>query len=515
MSDPQPDPPAPLRGTLTGLLRHSLIYSLVPFIRQAVSLGMNRLYTAWLLTARYGVKENVDIWMIAGQQLLGQNLLGGMVRFYFDHKEERDRRAVVSTCTILLTLVAWVTCGIGLGFSDTLSRVLLGRGDATVTSVDLQQVLQLMLILIPLQLSSLCGLYYLQILKRSRMYSGIQIAKLFVEITANFVLIGYLELGVQGFLMSMLIGELLLSVGLTGWMLKHVGLRLDFTVLKPILSYAAPLIPVGLCQTGLHQLDRRLIEHLSPGGFEDVGVYGLAYKLGYLVTAMMLGPFLQIWQPWVFGVADARERAHLVARVSTYTVLAVASVSLVVILFGRQGVLVLAGAEEFRWAFQVVPLLATAYVFWALYHATQIPLFVAKRTGRLLVINLAALAVNVALNLWLIPKYAILGAAIATVTSFGVLAALGIVASRSEAAVPFEWKRITSTLLCVILGATLALLVDWELAWDGNWAFLAGVPTKIALLALLESMLIFAVLRPDERHAVLDWVRSRIRPDRR
>lgn len=511
VSQPHPEGTEPPRGTLSGLLRHSFIYSLVPIIRNGVSLGMNRLYTAWLLTTGFGVKETVDIWMIAGQQLLGQNLLGGMVRFYFDQKNDRDRQAVVSTCTLLITILAWIVCGIGLLFSDSLTPILLGQADDGVSAVDLRTVLQLTLILIPFQLSSLSGLYYLQILKRSDLYSGIQVAKLFVEIGLNFILIGWLEMGVQGFLLSMLTGEISVSLFLTGWMLVKCRFRIDLAIFRPILAYAAPLIPVGLCQAALHQLDRRLLEHFSSAGFDDTGVYGFGYKIGYLVTAMMLGPFLQIWQPWIFGVDDAKERAHLVARVSTYTVLAVGATSLAVIFFGRQGVLILAGADDFRRSFEVIPFLVTGYVFWALYHTTQIPLFIAKRTQRLLVINVMAVIVNVALNLWWIREYGILGAAMATMCSFAVLALLGIAASYSEAHVPFEWKRISATILCVMLGAGLTLIMDYELARVGDWDFFSFVPLKLVTLVILELMLLFSVLYRDERARLHAWVTSKLR----
>lgn len=509
-SEPEPESAEPQRGTLTGLLRHSFIYSLVPIIRNGVSLGMNRLYTAWLLTTGFGVKETVDIWMIAGQQLLGQNLLGGMVRFYFDQKNERDRKAVVSTCTLLITILAWAVCGIGILFSESLTPILLGQDTDSVSAVDLRTVLELTLMLIPFQLSSLSGMYYLQILKRSDLYSGIQVVKLFVEVGLNFILIGYLGMGVRGFLLSMLAGEITVSVFLTGWTLVHCRFRIDLVIFGPILRYAAPLIPVGLCQAALHQLDRRLLEHLSSNGFDDTGVYGFGYKIGYLVTAMMLGPFLQIWQPWIFGIKDATERAHLVARVSTYTVLAVGAMSLVVITFGRQGVLLLDGSAGFRRSFEVIPFLVTGYVFWALYHTTQIPLFIAKRTQRLLVINVMALAVNVALNLWLIREYDILGAAIATMCSFFVLALLGIAASYSEAHVPFEWKRITATILCVMIGAALTLIMDYELAANDDWNFFSFVPLKVATLVILELMLLFSVLNIGERKQLADWVRARV-----
>ena len=190
--------------SLGGLAKHSLIYSVAPFLRQGISVAMTRFYTSptWLGTSGFGVKENVDLWMIGLQQLLGQNVLGAMVRFYFDHEDEDERARVVTSSTLTIALIAWVVCGVALLFSGGLSPLMLGRGEV-VDASELEVILRLTLLLIPFQLSSLSGFYYLQILKRSGLYSTLQTAKLFVEVALNFWLIGALGLGVRGFLISM------------------------------------------------------------------------------------------------------------------------------------------------------------------------------------------------------------------------------------------------------------------------------------------------------------------------
>ena len=86
--------------TLGGLVRHSVIYSAAPLLRQLISVGMTRFYTGWLGTAAYGIKEIADLWMIGLQQLLGQNALGAMVRFYFEHRDPDERARVVTSSTV-------------------------------------------------------------------------------------------------------------------------------------------------------------------------------------------------------------------------------------------------------------------------------------------------------------------------------------------------------------------------------------------------------------------------------
>ena len=497
-----------------GLVRHSFVYSLVPLFRYAVSFGMTRFYThpSRLIAALYGVKEMVDLWMLLMQQLLGQNLLSGMVRFYYERTDQKERDQVITSTTLVLALVAWSVCGLALLFSDTLAALFIGRKTAEVSATQITQALQLMLVLIPFQLTTLSGMYYLQALKRSGLYSTIQTTKLLVEVAAHIVLMGVYDYGLNGFLLGMVIGEALTTLSLTGWMLVKLRPRIRWSVFRPVLAYAAPLIPVGLFQLGLHQVDRRLLEYSFTGaeGLALTGIYGLGYKIGYLVNAVMLGPFMQIWQPWIYGVKDAAERATLVARVSTYAVLAIAAASLASILFGRQAIDLLRGSEEYAGAYVVIPWIATGYVFWALYNASQIPLFIAKRTRPLLWINLVALAFNVAVNLLLIPRFGIVGAAATTLLSFMLLAGLGILVSRSEAHVPFEGGRLARTLAVVVLGGATAIWLD-SFAYDASLGSAAAVlgAKALALLLLLASLWRF-VLDAEERDRGRSWLQGRL-----
>lgn len=501
---PTAAPPSPPGRSLGGLFRHSAIYGAVPLLRQAISVAMVPLYTLWLGTAGFGVKEIVDLWIVGLQQLLGQNVLSGMVRFYFDQKDERDRRAVVSSSALVVGAAAWAVCGTAFLFSDWLSPFMLGKGE-TVTSSELVRILRLTLLLIPFQLSSLSGLYYLQILKRSGLYSTLQTAKLLLEVGLYFWLIGAEGLGVRGFLLSMLIGEAVTTLALTGWMLGKLGARVDWRVLRPVLVYALPLIPVGVCQFGLHQIDRRLLLYFS--GQSITGIYGLGYKIGYITTAMMLGPFIQSWQPWIFGVQDPRERASLVARVGTYAVFAISVASLGLMCFGRQAV-ILAGTPEFHEAYRVVPLVTGGYVLWALYQVSQYPLFIAKRTARLFGINLAAVALNCALNVLWIPRFGFLGAGSATLATFAFLALLGILASRSEAHVPFEVGRLAGILACVGAGGAVSLWID-SLDAANRMSIPAALAGKSATLVVLLAVLWLFVLSGEERTGFRTWLRRR------
>jgi len=503
----------PSGRALGGLFRHSAIYSLVPLIQKGATIVTTPIILTWVAVPEYGGFAILDLILVALGEILGMNLLQAMVRCYFDHTDERHRRAVISSATIVTGVMGWLVCGSMLFFVDELRPIVVGRGSSQVSADVLRDLLIIALLTVPFQLSTQSGLRYLQILRKSRLFSTIQLTKLFLELAMKIYFVGpWMNLGPKGLLLSVLIGEALGTLVITGTVLWKIGFRVKWRVLEPIVRYTLPMIPVGLCQLGQHKLDVRLLEAFSPleDALYNTGIYAFGYQVGYLVNALMLGPFLQTWQPWIYAVRDERERGELVARVSTYALLFITAASLCIIFFGREALVLLSPAErDYSKAYQVLPFVVAAYVVWALYKAVEIPFFVAKRIKPLVWLNLTALVTNVALNYVLIPRLGYVGAGIATLMQFLCLAGLTMLASRTVAKVPFELGRILRTLATVALAGAAALRLDTWYTDTQGVPLLPILAVKAVLLGLIGSYLWRSVLVDEERRGFVDWLLRR------
>jgi O-antigen/teichoic acid export membrane protein len=522
MADPTGTAPADAAGasdedrrTLGGLVRHSAIYGLVPIVHRGAAFLMIPFYWALLRPAQWGLIGLGDLLLTGLSQLLGVNLASAMARFYFDHDGERERRAVISSTTIVLTAIAWIVCGIAMTYRHELAPVLLGDYRVSDVGVSSSEFLVLVLMIVPFRLSTFAGLSYLQIRQRSAAYSTIQLTKVLLELGLRIWFIAGLGWGVRGFMLSTLVGEVLGSLFVTGWVLWRVGLRVDLRILKPMLVYAAPLVPMGMCQVALHQLDKRLIPVFDPqGGQAAVGLYHAGYQLGMIVNMLVLTPFMQTWHPWIFGVKDERVRAEHVAKVTTWAVTLIAGATVALVLMGRPLVdlfTLFDRSSEFAPAFRVIPWVAAGYVFWALYHSSQLPLFIAKRTMPLFWINAVAVGANVLLNATLVTNLGWEGAGLATLGTFALLAWLGMEASRDFAHVPFETPRILIALAVVMVAACLAWGIDNLVEPTSMVAWVGLLGVKLVLLALGTLALWRLVLTGGERQRLLGWSGGRLR----
>jgi len=500
LPEPLEAPPAPDRGfSLRTLLRHSSVYSLAPILQRAAGLLLIPLYTGVLPEAEWGALSLADVVILLVPQLVGVNLLGGMTRFYFERREPRERAAVVSTTTILLTGAAWLVVGLALPFRQELAALLFENRRASLPGIDFASLLTLALLIVPFSISSRCGVIYLQILKYSGVATSVQTAKTVLELTLKIVMLVGFGWGMYGFLLATLVGEISTTVGLTGWMLWRVRPRIVWRAFTPLLAYSLPMLPVGLFQLGLHQADRFLLNKLDKlDGLESAGIYALGYQVGFLIHTALMTSFMQIWQPLIFGVESEHARRRTMVRVGTYAMVILAAAYVPVILFSRQIVELLAGQPGYLPAYRVAPWITCSYLFYAVYSMSQVSLFVAKRTFPLVWINGLAFALNVALNLALIPRFGFVGAAYATMISFAVLAALGALASRRLSELPFEPLRVLGVLACGL--ACVALAVTLDERFGGGWGALpVGGTLKVCGGLVVAAILWRGVLDEDGR----------------
>jgi O-antigen/teichoic acid export membrane protein len=274
-----------------------------------------------------------------------------------------------------------------------------------------------------------------------------------------------------------------------------------------MVHYALPLIPVGLLQMGLHQMDRFMLKALGPVelAMTWTGVYALGYQIGFMVQQMGMGSFMAVWQPSIFGVSDPTERGKLQSRVNTYAMLFVGGASIALIVFGSEIVGFLAGQPDYLAATNVLPWVTAGYVFYGLYALGQVTLLAEKRTWPLLWINASTLAVNLGLDAILIPRMGELGyvgPAIATLVTFALQALLVVwVAHGRVGSAPLEWKRIGAVLALVLIAMGLSLGFEDRVASFG-WSRLAIEALKAGVVSAMLAVFWLAILTRVERGAV-------------
>ena len=191
--------------------------------------------------------------------------------------------------------------------------------------------------------------------------------------------------------------------------------RFEWKFVYESLSFSLPLIPHLIMASGLVVADRFILAHYHD--LSEVGIYSLAYSFGmvmYLVTQSLS----QAWLPMFYELAGQGRRKVLGDVCSGLAIFLVALACLG-ILFSPLFVHI-ALDDRYRAAARIVPLVIMGYLFHALFSLFDLSILNAKRTASVFAISLVALIANLALNLSMVPRWGMYGAAWATTIAYGI-----------------------------------------------------------------------------------------------
>jgi O-antigen/teichoic acid export membrane protein len=199
-----------------------------------------------------------------------------------------------------------------------------------------------------------------------------------------------------------------------GW-LSGLELGFDPREAAACLAYGSSLYLQNLCIHLHERVDVFLLAALGVSA-RDIGLYAAAVSVvsplrlvpGALGTALL---------PRLAGAPDA-EAAEFTASVARQGTLGMIAIALGLVPAGMIGIPLLFGSDyadavtPFLWLLPGMAALALSRVLSRYFAAVH-------RQRALLALRAAALVANVGLNLWLIPRFGIVGAALASLVSYG------------------------------------------------------------------------------------------------
>ena len=238
---------------------------------------------------------------------------------------------------------------------------------------------------------------------------------------------------------GLLVGVLVVSRG---------SRHLDRVLAAKLWTFGWPLIVTGILSLMMHQADRLVLRLFL--SLHDLGIYSLAYQIGQGVNTLILFPFSAIWAVAIYDIAKRPDAEQVYAEVFRYFVYGLGLVMLAVSL-AAPFLLRLLAAPEYYEAFELVPIICLAYFLFSLHSHFIVPALVAKKTIVLLPIYGVSALINVGLNLLLVPKVGMFGAAWVSVVTFGVFALCGLRRYRSIARYPYPLRESVGVVVTMVV----------------------------------------------------------------
>jgi O-antigen/teichoic acid export membrane protein len=460
---------APLRRELRRVAFSSGAYVVADGLARGVALGLSLLYTHFIQPNELGALAVTGTVTLLLGSTLGLSISSGVSRLYFECRTEADREQLYASSLGFLLLV---------GTSMVIVIELVGRTGV----LDVFEAAPYAPYLRYAVLTAYCSLFLdlaasIYIVRRRPLMvfvlSAVNAVLLLALSLALVVGVHQRVLGIlrASFLTAALVGLVsgILVLRLAGWRIS-----LSRRWLVPALAFSVPLIPHAIAQWILQVSDRPIISHYMPS--VELGIYYLGYSIGAIAGLAVHG-VSRAMGPVV--VRDLKSERHSrVIRVGTYWFAVLVTACLAVALFGRD-LLALIVPDSYDGATRIVPVIALAHIGFAAYMIVAQGILFAMRTRWVPLLTFAAGAVNVGLNVLLIPRYGIMAAAYDTAIGFAVLAVLNAAVAHRMYRIDWEYVRWAKV--------TVAALVAYA------FAQIAGVQPSLPRLGLEVAAMLFVL----------------------
>ena len=472
--------------------KQTLIYGLGLLLGKGIGLLMLPVYTRYLTPADYGVLELIEMTLELVSIVAGAQLALGVFRFYHKAETLKEKRSVVSTALAGLAMSYGLVGVAGLLFAPQLATMVFG----SATNASLIRIAGVSL---AFQSLTMVPFAYSRMLDRPVYFVKMTMVRTAIAMTLNVVFLVGMGLGVKSLLMSSLIANAVMGVWMSWQLIREVGLGFSKQATRDLVRYGIPMVATQLA-TFLSTFGDRFFL-MAHGDATMVGLYTLGYQFGFLVALIGAGPFMRVWDPRRFAVADRPDRDEIYSRGFIYMNLLLITIALGTAVF-IEDLLRIMTTPSFYSAANIVPVLLIAYVLQSWTAIQDIGILIRERTKWIMIGNWIAALTALAGYFLLIPHLLVWGAALSTLAAFAVRHVIIFWISQKLCYVRYRWAPVVRLVgLAVVTYAISVALPDQSLWWSigTRTLLIAGYAIavwRMNILTELERAYVRAIVNP-------------------
>lgn len=453
-----------LRESLQRLSGESLVYGLGQVSGRAVNLLLVPVLTRVLLKQQFGVAELVTGYSASVLLVLVFGMDGALARFFYQQPDAGTRLRMTSS-SFLFRLATGAAIAVVAAFAaGPLADHLLGGAVYA-------KYLRLGALTLPFTLLVLWCNDVLRVTFQPWKFVALNVSQTVLVGGITIGLVMFQKLGVAGVLYGKLAGDVIAT--LLGIILcrHHIRLRFDRGLLRHMLGYGLPLVPVAFAYGVIGSVDRWALQRFA--SLDEVGTYALAIKF-FAVVTMGVSAFQLAFLPFAFARAQDPDAPRLYARVlGLYVAIATAG-ALACGLLAPLGIQLLA-TQDYAAASRPALWLAFAAVAQGAYYVAALGINLSLKNALVGFSAGGAALLAAAANLALVPRLGAEGAAMATFVGYSASAVLTYLIAQRVHPLPYRGARLAALFVCgLALGLAAVRLAP---------AGVAGAAWRLAALA--------------------------------
>jgi len=448
-------------------IRHGITYTALGLLTRVLSYLLLPLYTLLLSPSDFGAVDMLTAFSTVLIVCVSLEINQALARMCHESKSLEQRRTVISTAF-------WFTLGT---FSLCTIVIIFFRQFVTSTLLGPTESPEIIYFFAPYIFSN--GIFllfqcYARYSLKTFQFACVSFIFNSVSIASCLVLVLACGLRSAGILLGLTIGQIVASL-IGYWLAKQdILLRFDKKKLYEMLKFSIPLLPSSLGIIALLVIDKFTIGLFL--SLEEVGVYGVTSRVAAMTGIIIFGVNSAL-SPLIYATYKDESTPHSIATIFRFYVFGGSLLVIGLSTFAPEVMTLLVDPKFHQGAPLLAPLTITLLL--APLHQFAPGLVLAKKTMTISCLNLSIALLTMALILLLIPKFGVLGVALATLTGNLLGAAINMNIANRYYFVPFEWKRVQLT--GILTGLLVILMASQVLE---NWKIEIAVVSVIVVAAV-------------------------------
>ena len=451
------------------LLKHTFLYSVGKILPQFIGFLLLPIYTSVLTTKEYGIIESLYIVTMVLTIFFSLASERSMFRLYYDYKTKLDKQLFIGNLSIIVIIASSCLLGLTFLFSNQVSLIFK---DIPFNPFFIFAILTSFL----MTFSFIPQTLY-QVEKQPIKFLILSISTFVTSTLFILYFILYQQQGAIGLIKGRFFGYLCIFPFNLLIIYKASSFKIKKRVIKNILNFSIPMIPILLTAWILNMSNRIFIEQYF--SLIEVGIFSLAFRISSIVT-IVLGGLFTAFNPVFYSLSndninieESKNKLYNLCKIISFTVLFTCfSVCLV-----SKEIISLFFDKSYSPAIGLIPLIIVSILLVNISGLFNLMIYQEKKPKTIMYISIVGAFLSILLNFLLVPRYGMIGAAYASIITALIIMVSKYVYARKAYYIGLPIK---SMFFYFVLGL---IVIFFDMKFNYNLYY--SLVTKCVILGLL------------------------------
>jgi len=400
-----------------GIIKSTGLYSLGMIFLRASNFLLLPFYSQVFSTSDFGNYTLILSFYTILAVVVQAGFQASLTKYYVEAESSDEKKKIFSTAVSTLGIIS-VIFAFGLIFFAHQTSILL------VTTSDYSSIIISMAVLLIIETIAFYNLHLLRAREESKKYVLVVSISAIINLLFNFIFISSFQLGILGIFLAQIVSSSISLLLSYRFIKNDFSFQIDYRLLKKLFVFSLPLLAAGILSTFVDVADRFLINHYMSA--KEVGSYSFAYRIAMMMNIVVIS-FGSAWNPR--SLDDYKKKIFSTTLPVVFTKLfflltfVFLAVSLLIDnLFTFQFYGKTFFGKEYYSGIFIIPFILLSYLLRGLSSFYSVYPLTTGKSYHYLIGDLVGFTSNILLNIYLIPRYGLIGAAIATLSSYFLIA---------------------------------------------------------------------------------------------